>query len=84
MLTLYDDIVSPHESDVCIAPYEKGISFERVRALRGDGRRTDFLHVNTWAEVPARREGGGALYDSTIVAAVDAARTVVMAPVEKH
>src|SRR6266849_1320158 len=36
MLTLYDDVFSPYARKVRIALYEKGVSFERVRALHGD------------------------------------------------
>ena len=46
MLTLYDDVFSPYARKVRIALYEKGVPFERVRALHGDCNRTDFLHVN--------------------------------------
>jgi glutathione S-transferase len=68
MLTLYDDVFSPYARKVRIALYEKGIPFERVRALHGDCNRTDFLHVNPRAEVPALvDESGAALYDSTII-----------------
>jgi glutathione S-transferase/RNA polymerase-associated protein len=67
MLTLYDDVFSPYARKVRIALYEKGIPFERVRALTGDCNRTDFLHVNPRAEVPALVEDGFMLYDSTII-----------------
>lgn len=67
MLLLYDDVFSPYARKVRIALYEKGIPFERVRALHGDCNRTDFLHVNPRAEVPALIEDGFALYDSTII-----------------
>jgi len=53
MLTLYDDAFSPYARKVRIALYEKDVPFERVRALHGDCNRTDFLHVNPRAEVPA-------------------------------
>jgi len=33
MLTLYDDVFSPYARKVRIALYEKGVPFERVRAL---------------------------------------------------
>ena len=46
MLTLYDDVFSPYARKVRIALYEKGVPFERIRALHGDCNRTDFLHVN--------------------------------------
>jgi len=36
MLTLYDDVFSPYARKVRIALYEKGVPFERVRALHGD------------------------------------------------
>jgi glutathione S-transferase len=42
-------------------------TFERVRALHGDCNRTDFLHVNPRAEVPALVDGDFSLYDSTII-----------------
>jgi len=67
MLTLYDDVFSPYARKVRIALYEKNIPFERVRALHGDCNRTDFLHVNPRAEVPALIEDSFALYDSTII-----------------
>ena len=67
MLTLYDDVFSPYARKVRIALYEKGVPFERVRALHGDCNRTDFLHVNPRAEVPALVDGGLELYDSTII-----------------
>ncbi len=68
MLTLYDDVFSPYARKVRLALYEKAIPFERVRALHGDCNRTDFLHVNPRAEVPALIDGEGvALYDSTII-----------------
>jgi glutathione S-transferase len=67
MLTLFDDVFSPYARKVRIALYEKGIPFERVRALHGDCNRTDFLHVNPRAEVPALVDGDFALYDSTII-----------------
>ena len=67
MLTLYDDVFSPYARKVRIALYEKGVPFERVRALHGDCNRTDFLHVNPRAEVPALVDGDFALYDSTII-----------------
>lgn len=67
MLTLYDDVFSPYARKVRIALYEKNIPFERVRALHGDCNRTDFLHVNPRAEVPALIDDNFALYDSTII-----------------
>jgi glutathione S-transferase len=67
MLTLYDDVFSPYARKVRIALYEKAIPFERVRALHGDCNRTDFLHVNPRAEVPALVDDGFALYDSTVI-----------------
>ena len=68
MPTLYDDVFSPYARKVRIVLYEKGVSFERVRALHGDCNRTDFLHVNPRAEVPALVDDDGfALYDSTII-----------------
>ena len=67
MLTLYDDVFSPYARKVRIALYEKGLPFERVRALHGDCNRTDFLHVNPRAEVPALVDGDFSLYDSTII-----------------
>lgn len=67
MLTLYDDVFSPYARKVRIALYEKGLEFERVRALHGDCNRTDFVHVNPRAEVPALVDGTLSLYDSTII-----------------
>jgi glutathione S-transferase len=67
MLTLYDDVFSPYARKVRIALYEKGVPFERVRALHGDCNRTDFLHVNPRAEVPAIVDDGFSLFDSTII-----------------
>lgn len=67
MLTLFDDVFSPYARKVRIALYEKGVPFERVRALHGDCNRTDFVHVNPRAEVPAIIEDGFALYDSTVI-----------------
>jgi glutathione S-transferase len=67
MLTLYDDVFSPYARKVRIALYEKDVSFERVRAPHGDCNRTDFLHVNPRAEVPALLDGEFKLYDSTII-----------------
>ena len=67
MLTLYDDVFSPYARKVRIALYEKDVPFERVRALHGDCNRTDFLHVNPRAEVPALTDGEFKLYDSTII-----------------
>jgi glutathione S-transferase len=67
MLTLYDDVFSPYSRKVRLALYEKGIPFERERALHGDCNRTDFLHVNPRAEVPALVDDGFSLYDSTII-----------------
>lgn len=67
MLTLFDDVFSPYARKVRIALYEKGVPFERVRALHGDCNRTDFIDVNPRAEVPALIEDGFALYDSTII-----------------
>jgi len=67
MLTLYDDVFSPYARKVRIALYEKGVPFERVRALHGDCNRTDFLHVNPRAEVPALVDGDLSLYDSTVI-----------------
>jgi glutathione S-transferase len=67
MLTLFDDVFSPYARKVRIALYEKGIAFERIRALHGDCNRTDFLHANPRAEVPALLDGDFALYDSTII-----------------
>jgi len=67
MLTLYDDVFSPYARKVRIALYEKNVPFERVRALHGDCNRTDFLHVNPRAEVPALVDGDFSLYDSTII-----------------
>jgi hypothetical protein len=55
-----------------------------MRALHGDCNRTDFLHVNPRAEVPAQLDGAFALNDSTITAAVDAVRTAVVVHVEKY
>src|SRR4029453_13399439 len=57
MLTLFDDVFSPYARKVRIALYEKGVPFERVRALHGDCNRTDFLHVNPRAEVRGLWEG---------------------------
>ena len=67
MITLYDDVFSPYARKVRLALYEKGIPFERVRAFHGDCNRTDFVHVNPRAEVPALVEDGFELYDSTII-----------------
>jgi glutathione S-transferase len=67
MLTLYDDVFSPYARKVRIALYEKNVPFERVRALHGDCNRTDFVHVNPRAEVPALVDGGFSLYDSTVI-----------------
>src|SRR5690242_8893105 len=67
MLTLYDDVFSPYARKVRIALYEKGVPFERIRALHGDCNRTDFVHVNPRAEVPALIEDGFSLFDSTII-----------------
>jgi glutathione S-transferase/RNA polymerase-associated protein len=67
MITLYDDVFSPYARKVRIALYEKGVPFERVRALHGDCNRTDFVHVNPRAEVPALVDGDLAIFDSTIV-----------------
>jgi glutathione S-transferase len=67
MLTLYDDVFSPYARKVRITLYEKDVRFERVRALHGDCNRTDFLHVNPRAEVPALLDGDFRLYDSTII-----------------
>jgi glutathione S-transferase len=67
MLTLYDDVFSPYARKVRIVLYEKGIPFERVRALHGDCNRTDFLHVNPRAEVPALVDGDLSLFDSTVI-----------------
>ena len=66
MVTLYDDVFSPYARKVRIALYEKGVPFERVRALH-DCNRTDFLHVNPRAEVPALVDGDLTLYDSTVI-----------------
>ena len=57
MITFFDDVFSPYARKVRIALYEKDVPFERVRALHGDCNRTDFLHVNPRAEVPALVEG---------------------------
>ncbi len=67
MLTLYDDVFSPYARKVRIALYEKDVPFERVRALHGDCNRTDFLHVNPRAEVPALVDDAFSIYDSTII-----------------
>src|SRR5262245_18862221 len=67
MLTLYDDVFSPYARKVRMALYEKGVPFERVRALHGDCNRTDFLDVNPRAEVPALVDGDVSLYDSTVI-----------------
>jgi glutathione S-transferase len=67
MLTLFDDVFSPYARKVRIALYEKGVPFERVRALHGDCNRTDFVDVNPRAEVPALVEDGFPLYDSTVI-----------------
>lgn len=67
MLTLFDDVFSPYARKVRIALYEKGVPFERVRALHGDCNRTDFVHVNPRAEVPALIDGDAAIFDSTII-----------------
>jgi glutathione S-transferase/RNA polymerase-associated protein len=67
MITLFDDVFSPYARKVRIALYEKNVPFERVRALHGDCNRTDFLHVNPRAEVPALVDGDFSLYDSTII-----------------
>jgi glutathione S-transferase/RNA polymerase-associated protein len=67
MPTLYDDVFSPYARKVRIALYEKGLDFERIRALHGDCNRTDFVHVNPRAEVPALVDGDLALYDSTVI-----------------
>jgi glutathione S-transferase len=67
MLTLFDDVFSPYARKVRIALYEKGLSFERVRALHGDCNRTDFVDVNPRAEVPALVDDRFGLYDSTVI-----------------
>ncbi|HJQ85369.1 MAG TPA: glutathione S-transferase family protein [Candidatus Binatia bacterium] len=67
MITLYDDAFSPYARKVRIALYEKDIPFERVRALHGDCNRTDFVHVNPRAEVPALVDGDFSLFDSTVI-----------------
>src|SRR5262245_4062603 len=67
MLTLYDDVFSPYARKVRIALYEKDVPFERIRALHGDCNRTDFVHVNPRAEVPALIDGDLQLYDSTVI-----------------
>jgi len=67
MLTLFDDVFSPYARKVRIALYEKQIPFERIRALHGDCNRTDFLHVNPRAEVPALVDGDFSVYDSTVI-----------------
>jgi glutathione S-transferase len=67
VITLYDDVFSPYARKVRIALYEKGIGFERVRALHGDCNRTDFIDVNPRAEVPALVDGAVALFDSTVI-----------------
>ncbi|MGH7820573.1 MAG: glutathione S-transferase family protein [Candidatus Binatia bacterium] len=66
-MKLYDDVFSPYARKVRIALYEKGLPFERIRALHGDCNRTDFLDVNPRAEVPALVDGELAIYDSTII-----------------
>ena len=65
MLALFDDVFSPYARKVRLALFEKDVPFERIRALHGDCDRTDFLHVNPRAEVPALLDGDCALYDST-------------------
>jgi glutathione S-transferase len=67
MLTLFDDVFSPYARKVRIVLYEKGVPFERVRALHGDCNRTDFIDVNPRAEVPAIIDDGFRLYDSTVI-----------------
>jgi glutathione S-transferase len=67
MLTLFDDVFSPYARKVRIALYEKGVPFERVRALHGDCNRTDFIDINPRAEVPALIDGDFSLYDSTVI-----------------
>jgi glutathione S-transferase/RNA polymerase-associated protein len=67
MLTLFDDVFSPYARKVRIALYEKGVPFERERALHGDCNRTDFIDVNPRAEVPALVDGDFSLYDSTVI-----------------
>jgi glutathione S-transferase/RNA polymerase-associated protein len=67
MITLFDDVFSPYARKVRIALYEKNVPFARERALHGDCNRTDFLHVNPRAEVPALVDGDFSLYDSTII-----------------
>ena len=67
MLTLYDDVFSPYARKVRIALYEKDVPFGRVRALHGDCNRTDFMHVNPRAEVPALVDGNFSVYDSTVI-----------------
>jgi glutathione S-transferase/RNA polymerase-associated protein len=67
MITLYDDVFSPYARKVRIALYEKGVPFERVRALHGDCNRTDFVHVNPRAEVPALVDGEVSIFDSTVI-----------------
>jgi glutathione S-transferase len=66
MIVLYDDVFSPYARKVRMALYEKNVPFERVRALY-DCNRTDFLHVNPRAEVPALVDGDLTLYDSTVI-----------------
>jgi glutathione S-transferase len=67
MLTLFDDVFSPYARKVRIALYEKEVPFERVRALHGDCNRTDFVHVNPRAEVPALVDGEFSVFDSTVI-----------------
>lgn len=62
-----DDVFSPYARKVRIALYDKGVPFERERALHGDCNRTDFIDVNPRAEVPALVDGDFSLYDSTVI-----------------
>jgi glutathione S-transferase len=66
MLKLYDDTFSPYARKVRLVLDEKGIPYEKVRALH-DCNRTDFLDVNPRAEVPALVDGDFPLYDSTVI-----------------
>ncbi len=67
MRVLYDDVFSPYARKVRLALYEKGLPFERVRALHGDCNRTDFLDVNPRGEVPALVDDGFVVFDSTVI-----------------
>jgi glutathione S-transferase len=69
MLTLYDFPMSPRARKVRIVLAEKGLPYEKVTVdiTKGEQKKPEFLAINPYGKVPALRDDGLAIYESTII-----------------